>query len=643
MKLKNTLFIIFVFIAQLSFSQKDELTTKSSKAKKHFYNATKAYEINDYTSAINEVKEAIAADDRFVEAYTLLGDIYSYLNKPEDAADAYKKAVEINPTYFPNTVFYLGQAEVDAGRYEDAKKHLLQFLNFKDTKPDKQSTAKDLIDNCDFAVEAVKHPVPFSPVNAGPNINTADEEYFPSLTVDDSLFLFTRRIHDDMAPMGLQEEFFMSVKKNGEWQKAFNIGPPINTELNEGAPSFSADGKLIFFTACNRPEGKGSCDIYYTRRVGNKWTKPINLGAPVNTGLWESQPSFSSDGKTLYFLRGTPRTNGKDNDIYMSQVSEKGWSEPVKLPSNINTSLKEESVFIHPDNQTLFFTSNGHPGMGGTDIFVSKRREDGKWGDPVNLGYPINTSKDETGLIVSPKGDIAYFSSKRDGGYGGLDIYKFNLYDAIKPIGVSYVKGRVFDSDTKSPLEAKFEIIDIASGKTVTESWSDKSNGDFLVPLPVGKEYALNVSKDGYLFYSDHFSLKNESSAKNAYPLDVSLTANKPGSKVILKNIFFDTNASDLKPESNAELDKLVYFMKKNIAVKVEISGHTDNVGDDKTNQMLSEKRAQSVFNYLVKSGVAETRLSAKGYGESKPIATNETEEGRSQNRRTEFTITAVN
>ncbi len=457
---------LFLLAPVFSFSQKEELSTRSSKAKKCFYNATKAYDVNDIPKAISELKDAIGADDKFIEAYTLLGDIYSYIEDPGNAADAYKKAVTINPSYFPNTMLYLGNAEVDAARYDEAKKHLLQFLDFKNTTSEKQATAKRLIDDCDFAIEAIKHPVPFSPVNAGENINTAEEEYFPSMTVDDSLFLFTRRIHDAEAPMGMQEEFFMSIKKNGVWQKAFNIGPPINTPLNEGAPSFSADGKLIFFTACDRPEGKGSCDIYYSRRIGNTWTPPINLGSPVNTGAWESQPSFSSDGKTLYFVRGGGmRTHGADQDIYMTQVSETGWSEPVKLPSNINTPRKEESVFIHPDNQTLYFTSDGHPGMGGTDIFVSRRKPDGTWGDPVNLGYPINTSKDETGLIVNPKGDIAYFSSKRDGGYGGLDIYSFNLYDAVKPNAVTFVKGKVTDADSQRPLEAKFEIIDVITGK----------------------------------------------------------------------------------------------------------------------------------------------------------------------------------
>jgi outer membrane protein OmpA-like peptidoglycan-associated protein len=281
--------------------------------------------------------------------------------------------------------------------------------------------------------------------------------------------------------------------------------------------------------------------------------------------------------------------------------------------------------------------------MGGMDIFLTRRQPDGSWGDAVNLGYPINSSKNETGLIISPKGDKAYFSSNREGGSGGLDIYSFDLYDKIKPQPVTFVKGKVTDAETQKPLEAKFEIIDLSNGQTVVESYSDKSSGEFLITLPAGKEYALNSSKKGYLFYSDHFECKTPANVANPFSVDVKLNPVKQGNSLALNNIFFDTNSSDLKPESKTELNKLVAFLKQNATIKIEIGGHTDNVGDDKSNLSLSDKRAKAVLDFVTTEGIAATRLTSKGYGETKPIADNNTEQGKAKNRRTEITIVSVN
>ncbi len=600
----------------------------------------KLYDSKQTNKAISETENALKADPNFMEAWMLLGDLHADNNNLPEAINAYKKAVAINPRFFPNTYYALARYELELGRYNEALEHFNAFTQLEQAKPEKKEEAKRLIETCRFALDALQHPVPFTPHNLGNGVNSAFDEYFPSVTVDNSRLLFTRKIKSDVYEW--QEDFFVSKRQNDTlWGNAVNVGAPVNTELNEGAPSFSADGQIIFFAACDRPEGKGSCDIYYARKFGNTWGKPINLGTPVNTGAWESQPSFSSDGKTLYFIRGS-NSRANDQDIYMSQVSEKGWSNPVKLGNNINTDGKEEAVFIHPDNQTLYFVSDGFPGMGGSDIFMSKRQPDGSWGKAINLGYPINTFANEAGLIVSPAADKAYFSSNRDGGYGGLDIYSFDLYDQIKPEAVSYVKGLVIDADSQKPIDAKFEIIDLASGVTVVESYSDKSTGEFLVTLPLGKSYILNVSKRGYLFYSDHFEMDSRSDSKNAQQLQVNLSPVKNGSSMALNNIFFDTNSAEIKGESKTELNKLVSFIKANAIAKIEVGGHTDNIGDDKANQLLSEKRAKAVCDYLIASGIEPIRLVSKGYGESKPVADNQTEEGRSKNRRTEITILSV-
>ncbi len=245
----------------------------------------------------------------------------------------------------------------------------------------------------------------------------------------------------------------------------------------------------------------GSCDIYISKKSGNKFQAPRDLGGPINTTGYETQPSFSSDGRTLYFIRKVKNAEGRaQQDIFVSFIDDNStWSDPIQLPSNINTDRDEFSVFIHPDNQTLYFSSGGHPGFGGLDIFMSKRREDGSWGDPMNLGYPINTSSDESSLLVSPDGSIAYFASDRTDTRGGLDLYQFELYEKARPVPMTYMKGTVYDADTKKPLAASFELIDLASAKTMVRSVSNDVTGEFLVCLPAGKSYALNVSKDGYL------------------------------------------------------------------------------------------------------------------------------------------------
>jgi outer membrane protein OmpA-like peptidoglycan-associated protein len=322
-------------------------------------------------------------------------------------------------------------------------------------------------------------------------------------------------------------------------------------------------------------------------------------------------------------------------------ISDEGrWSDPVKLGPHINTSDEEEFVFIHQDNQTLYFSSDGHPGMGGLDIYVSRRKPDGTWDKPENLGYPINTFRDERGLLVAPKGDVAYISSDREGGFGGLDLYKFELHKDVRPMLISYVKGIVTDASNGQLLEAGFEIIDLASGEAVIRSSSERGTGEFIASLTAGKDYSLNVSKEGYLFYSEHFSCKNPADLKNAYLLDVKLSKAETGGKVVLKNVFFDTNLFVLKQESFPELNKLVSFMKSNQAINIEISGHTDSTGDKNKNQLLSENRAKAVYDYLQSKGVSASRMAFAGYGDTKPVSVNDTEEGRALNRRTEFLIT---
>jgi outer membrane protein OmpA-like peptidoglycan-associated protein len=409
----------------------------------------------------------------------------------------------------------------------------------------------------------------------------------------------------------------------------------------------------MFFVSCANEfgeygspdrQGFGSCDIFYAQKIDGHWTKARNAGPAINTGNWETQPSFSSDGKTLYFIRGINSRGGiKDQDIYASTIGEDGKFAPaVKLSTVVNTPDKEESVFIHPDNQTLYFASAGHVGLGQLDIFMTKKRSDGEWGKPVNLGYPINTYNDDISLLVDPGGKLAFFASNRDKGEGGMDIYQFELPEEFQPEKITYVKGKVYNARTKEPLEASFELIDLHTQNLVTRSFSQR-NGEFLVTLTAKKNYLVNVSRPGFLFYSDNFSLADGNvSIDKPFLLDIPLEPIDTGSVVELKNVFFDVNKWDLKPESKAELDKLTNFLQRNPGIRIELSGHTDNTGDKKANLILSANRAKAVYDYLVDTGkINAARLSYRGFGDTRPKVPNDSPENKAKNRRTEFKVTA--
>lgn len=644
-----SLILSITFLAcQPLVSQEQKYTIDNNRAIKFYEEGLQYFDRMQLDEAENLFLKALKKEEEFVEAHTMLGYIYLRRANTDKAIQSFKNAIEINPSFYPKTMKALGEMLFQKGKYKEARKYFRDFVDMSPGQSKAKIDARKNILKCDFALKAIENPVPFNPKNLGENINSKYDEYFPSLTADDQTLLYTRALPSKKTPTGMNEDFYMSHKSNKQWQKSYNVGRSINTIMNEGAPSLGADGNNLIFAACElygeygpSRQGYGSCDLFFTSRVGSKWKKPANLGKPLNSWHWETQPSFSSDGKTLYFIRGKKTKQGiKDQDIYISKLGDDGrFGVPEKLSNVVNTSGKEESVMIHPDGKTLYFSSDGHLGMGGLDIFMTQKDEEGNWSKPVNLGYPINTHNDENSLLVSADGKLAYFSSDREGGIGGLDLYSFELPEHLKPNPVTYAKGKVFDAETKEPLGATFELIDLETGKVSVRSQSNSGNGEFLITLPAGKEYALNVSKKGYLFYSENFALEEEKKARNPYQLKVPLQPVKAGEKVVLRNVFFETAKYNLKPKSKTELNKLISFLENNPGIKVEIGGHTDNVGSDENNQKLSENRAKAVYTFLIENGIEKDRLSYKGYGETDPIESNETKEGRAKNRRTEFKI----
>ncbi|MFZ4400791.1 MAG: OmpA family protein [Bacteroidales bacterium] len=635
--------LIFILIANNNFAQKDtKLSSKSKKAIKFYENATHFYDLRDNNSCLEELFKAVKEDSRFIEAYFLLAAVYNDLRKKEDAINAYQKAIEIDEDFYPGALFAIGNLQLSIGKYEDAGINYQKYLDYNDGSPMNLHAAKKALEIIDFAKYQIAHPVPFNMVNMGGNVNSENNEYLPAITADEQTLIITvARPKDEQSTTGsnIEEDFYICHKKNGEWTKAEPIGSPLNTHGNEGAQCISPDGQVIYFTACNRDDGYGSCDIYSSNKIGNTWTVPVNLGPIVNTTTWESQPSISSDGKTLYFT--SARSGGKGGmDIWKTIMDDKGkWCLPINLGDSINTKYDDVSPFIHPDNQTLYFSSDGRLGMGGKDIYYSRKNVKGEWAKPLNIGYPINTYADETSLVVNAKGELAFFSSNKPGGYGKLDLYSFELYEKARPFAVNYMKGKVYDSETHKVLEAKFELINLVTGEVVVQSKSNPLSGEFLVCLPIDKNYALNISKDGYLFYSENFAITENHSEMKPFIKDLPLKPIQIGESVVLRNIFFETDKFELKSESKVELGKLLLLMNQNPRMKIEISGHTDHVGTEKYNLSLSENRAKSVYNYLIANGILNTRLTFKGYGWTNPIESNDTETGRASNRRTEFKV----
>lgn len=619
-------------------------TSKNRVAVSKMEKALKEYEKGKIAATMALVRKAIKADSSFIEAYILMAEIAMDSGDDSIAIMALEYAVAISPGFFPNNLYNLGNMYIRQAQYEKALLSLNRYKTLPNQTQELLAGVERSIATCHFAQKAMKNPVNFNPINLGNGVNSAKNEFHPSLTVDEMALLFTRADLSTKNMDGIDENLYVSQFRDYEWQPARNLGNPVNTHFNEGAGTIAADGQTIVFTMCeimghygNERQGNGSCDLFFSYKTGNGWTTPMNLGAPVNTRNWESQPALDANGNTLYFIRSVGKGN---SDIYVTTLNENGnWMPPKPLGPQINTPAKEMSVFIHPDGQTLYFASEGHPGMGGLDIFMSRRTPTGDWGPPVNLGYPINTSKDESGFVISGSGRHAYFASDRDGGSGGIDIYYFELDPSLRPYPVTYLKGVVYDAETTKPLEARFELINLASGETVISAWSNPSTGEFLLSLPADQTYALNVNQEGYLFYSDHFELKGDFTDLKPFEKDIPLQPIKKGETVVLRNIFFDLDQFVLKPESMTELNRLATLLIENPGIYIEIGGHTDNSGSRKHNETLSENRAKAVYDYLISKNIASQRLTYKGYADDIPIADNRNEEGKAQNRRTEFKI----
>ena len=628
-----------------SYGQKQILSTANKKAKTIY---TKAIE-DKYRMSVDEfcskMKKAIDADKMFVEPYWAIADANN--SDKERSIEILKLAIKNNAHRKDETLKKLADILKNMGRYGEAQTYLRQL---SDTCKGRQT----ILDEYNQIMYMIEHPVPFSPQNLV-YANTTKDEYFPSVTADDKILSVTMSSMDNYAS---NENLYWSKKDGGRWTAFVPIKELNSPTFNEGSQTISADGRYMFFVACNMPEGFGSCDIYYSICTDGIWSKPINAGKSLNTSYWESNPSLSSSGDELFFTSNRPPTYG-GRDLWCCRVEQLSdgklrFSNPENLGQAVNSPQDDYAPYIHADNRTLYFLSKGHLNFGGSDIFVSRRGEDGKWSKAKNIGYPINKNTDCYGFTLNGAGDKGYISLlNTDEKERGIDVYEFRLYEEARPSSVVCIKGRVEiestrvgsekqrvgnkstsvgDKSTRVGTFATVEIFDYLRKKPFFLSHSDSKTGEFTLILPDSGEYGLNVRKPGYVFYSSKID-------KTKDTLYVLLSKIERGKSVVLDNIFFAFDSFELDPKSDNEIDRLVSFLKDNPSVAIEIVGHTDNIGSEKRNRVLSENRALSVKKALVAKGIDPSRLVAKGLGMSAPVASNATEEGRQLNRRVECVV----
>jgi outer membrane protein OmpA-like peptidoglycan-associated protein/Tol biopolymer transport system component len=632
----------------------------------------KYYGKKEYKKALQIYMQALDLNPDDAAVNLKIGLSYLYSETKSKAAQYISKAYRLNPTINDQIDYHLGVAFQNTNEFQKAIQH---FENFKKKRNNLAAIADKKIAECRIADSLSHYELNVIIENAGPGVNTSMHEYSPIISGDGNTLIFTsnRTENEREVKEGTNyEDIYITHKAGSGWELPKKISTNINQKYNDAAASLSPDGKTLFLYY---EEGAG--DIYISHLEGSEWTKPEPLNKNINTSMfWETSASMSADGKKLYFASNRPGGIG-ELDLYVSELDAKGnWGKAVNMGPLINTPENEDAPFIHPDGVTLYFSSDGHPTLGNSDIFVSEFKN-GKWTKPENLGWPINTWEYDGFFTISTDKKKGYYSTLKEGGLGEADIYSITFLEPKykpkpKPVEVAAVetkkpekteivkntdfvdaivkesfakkvvtvlRGKVIDENTAAPLGATISLVDNETKKVLSKLTVDPKTGDFELIIPHGGNYGVATERPGYLFNSINFNVPKFAEFQEIDTHIIMVRA-QVGSKAILKNIFFDTGKADLKVSSQAELNKIQELLTTNPDLKVQINGHTDNTGNAASNKTLSLKRATSVVDYLVSKGVQASRLSAKGYGSERPIVSNDDEEsGRELNRRTEIEI----
>lgn len=605
-----------LLVQTLSVAQKVRV---NEKAQRGYEEAMQFYRSKKYGEAL-KVLEKAAAYDRFAELFFLKADIYNKQKDRQSEIEAIEEGLALDSLKYPAYYFFLGEDYMLQGDYEKAQVAYEQYLK-KDKKQQNAARARQQLRNCVFARHALA---------AGGKrerelfIASGRDVYWPSLDVTGETVLYT----------ALDEGVENIRMRKGE--KTFFLR--LNTAGNEGTQSLTADGRMMYFTSCGRPDSRGSCDIYVAYRLSDTlWSEPVNLGEPVNTDSWEAQPAISPDGRHLFFASNRPGGRG-GSDIWYSTLlgrSDDGrqrWSEPKLL--YFNTPGQEMAPFLYYDGKTLFFASDSYPGMGGMDIYKVDLEEAG---EPVNMGISINSHENEMGFAVDATGRRGYFTSSQQ---GKRNIYRCELEDGVRCPETAYLKLKIRDEDGNALVPEQLIVQIVGKRDTLALYDGMYVHSEMSVCTPAESTLLLSALKRGYLYYSDTVRIGRASFDRPA-EREIVMRKIRENSSLILKGIFFEVDDYALRPESEAELQQLVAFMQRNPEVEIEIAGYTDNAGTDEHNLRLSENRAFEVFKYLFLHRVKKERMAYKGYGKAHPIAPNDTEEGRARNRRTEIKVKA--
>ena len=628
----------FLLLSMLALAQIPR-QSNNPKALKKYNEALVALEDNRNTEGIALLGNALQIDSNFIDAYLSLAGALGNTKQYKKAVTVYERARLKDSIYFTPYELPFAINLAGLGQFEEALAAINQFLTLEGLSGRSLKAAQYRKKTFEFAVSAVQKnknaSYVFAPKNLGDSVNSSSSEYYPSVTVTDDALVFRRRTGN------AREDFMLSgISSKDSFNKAAPLDGDINLEPRKGAITVSQDGDWLFFAADIAGAGIGGFDIYKSVYTPTGWSIEENLGDSINTDFWESSPAISPDKRVLYFSSNRPGGYG-GADLYVSYLKPNGrWTEAANMGPIINTAGDELAPFIHADNQTLYSTSDGLPGYGGSDLFVLKKLSNGKWGAPENMGYPINTIENEGSLAVAADGYTAYYASDREDSRGGLDIYSFTLPAHARPFKTIYVKGVVTDLISKKGLPANLELTDNATGTIINKVQTDEL-GHYFITLPEGKDYTFTVNRKGYLFYSSAYALSG-AAPDSTYIKNIALEPIKLASNFVFTQVLFESSSYALLPASLPELNKLVQILEENPSMHIQISGHTDNIGKDADNLTLSTNRAKAIVQYLSSKGIATERLSYKGFGSTEPIATNETAAGRALNRRTSFTITKL-
>lgn len=627
------LFFSFFFSFHLVFSQ--ECYPEKNKDKKLVKKIEKLIEKRSYYDAIDALQNTNQAAVFFELKAEILWRSGDFFNAETQAL----KAIELCTDNFPKAYYFLGEIAYKRKDYVNADIYLKKAINLQIGDP-YYSDAIMLYENAKILAQIINNPVKFNP-QIVKGISTQDDEYLPIISPDQELSFFTRR-SDKMSLQDITtttiEEFVFSKKINGDFEVGQALTYPFNLESNEGGASITIDNKILYYTKCIRDnKGYNNCDIYYVNRENGAWSNVQEFPKNISKiDSWESQPTVSSDGKTILFSSDRSGGYGKMDLYEISKVNDT-WTSAKNLGSTINSNENEKSPYLHTDGKTLFFASTNFPSLGGFDIFYSRKDSLGNWQKPINIGYPINTVADEISLFVSTDGNQAYFASNNLNGIGGWDIYSFGLYEGAKPERVLFLKGDLLDENKQIIEDVELEIKNLTTQEITTIK---VDAGTYVSSLTLAKDddVLITIKKEGFAFNSTYISTE-DTSFNSPSALNFEMQSLEQGKSFSIENIYFDNNSYELKRATNEILIEFAKYLEVNNTLIIEINGFTDNVGNQADNQLLSENRAKAVRDLILLQGISEKRVFYNGFGESSPITSNDTEKGRGQNRRTEFKI----